>query len=62
MPPNACPIPKKNQPINCKSCPFPPLERIKKCNYYKGQIKSGVPWFLKADKYWYNKGEYFFRE
>ena len=42
----ACPLPKEIQPHKCKWCPIPPRERIEKCNFFRGQIRSGVPWRL----------------
>jgi len=60
MPPRACPLPRDLKPYKCRACPLHPLVRIKVCAYYRGQIRAGVPWHWKADRYYYRKGEYFF--
>jgi hypothetical protein len=39
----SCPIKIKYDGL-CKWCPLPPTDRIKVCNFYRGQMRSGVPW------------------
>lgn len=45
----ACPL--DDPPNKCKWCKFDPFERLERCSFYRGQIISGVPWCLNADKH-----------
>jgi len=54
MPWRYCPIKDKYQG-KCKWCPLPPIERIKVCKFFRGQMESGVPWV--RDQYRWKKSE-----